>query len=232
MRKPAMSGLVAQIIARYAEPSEEEQMDGVNAILSLPLETLVQLATGYICYRTAFIGRNAHHTATDTIFIVVVFAALTKLITSLLASEIAPSGGLLIGSWCAYVTALAWRKHLAHRYAKALRDADYIDHDGQPSAWRTMLAERLKGPTRLVVYLKDGRRLMTTRLSDFEHLKTGCCILGEDGSVGMYVTDTYDPQTKEWVETPPFDPEYADWGYELTIIPAAEVARVEIARPA
>ncbi len=72
---------------------------------------------------------------------------------------------------------------------------------------------------------------MTSRLADFEHLATGCCILGEDGSIAMYVTDAYDPVSKDWIVQQPYDPENPTWGYEFTQIPANEVARVEISRP-
>ncbi|WP_017999904.1 hypothetical protein [Paracoccus sp. N5] len=206
-------------------------MDGANALLSLPLSTLLPLAVGYLCYRTAYVGRDGHHKQTDIIFSVVVFAALTRAISDLISPKVAPDAGLLIGAWAAYVTALYWRRYISGWVAEKLRDAGYIDHDGQPTAWKTMLAAQLKGPTRLTVYLKDGRRLMSSRLSDFNDAPLKSCILGEDGSVGIYVTDAYDPETKKWVPQQPFDENFADWGFELTIIPASEVARIEVTRP-
>lgn len=206
-------------------------MNGAEAFLELPLGTLVALGAGYLSYRAAYVGKAGHHTQTDVIFVVIVFAAIAMGTSSIFSSPVAPDAGVFLGAWVAYVAALLWRKHISHRVAEAVRVSGYGDHDGQPTAWRTMLADQLKGPTRLVVYLKDGRRLMTSRLADFEHLKTGCCILGEDGSIAMYVTDTLDPITNDWIQQEPYDPENAEWGYELTQIPASEIARVEISRP-
>lgn len=207
-------------------------MDGANALLSLPLSTLIPLAVGYICYRTAYVGRDGHHKQTDIIFGVVVFAALTRAISDLISPKGAPDAGLLIGAWVSYVTSLCWRRHLSARFAKTLRDAGYVDHDGQPTAWKSMLADCLKGPTELVVYLKDGSQLLSQNLDQFNSAPSACCILGEDGSIGMYVTHHLPAQKMEWLECKPFDKDKADWGYEMTFIPATEIARIEIRRPA
>lgn len=207
-------------------------MTDADALLNLPIGTLVPLAAGYISYRFAFVGRDAHHKQLDALMIVVVFAAIVKSVSWVLSPAKAPDAGLFFGVAAAYSASLIWRKRLGPWCAKSLREAGFVDHDGQPSAWRTMLSEDLKGPTRLVVYLKNGSALMSDDLAQFNSAPCSCCILGEDGSIGMYVTGYLAKGTKEWVDCAPHNSDAADWGHELTIIPAAEVARVEITRPA
>lgn len=206
-------------------------MDGANALLSLPLGTLVPLAAGYVSYRSAYVGRDAHHKQMDILLCVVVFAAIAKAMAALAAHSVGPEIALGVGALLAYSSALIWRRKLSVWYASILSGAGIVDHDGQPSAWKTVLASQLKGPTRLVVYLKDGSRLACMQLSDFNKSPTKSCVLGEDGSVGLYVTHAYDPKKADWVENTAYDPSRDDWGYELTIVPSSEIARVEVTRP-
>ncbi|MGR3480679.1 hypothetical protein [Salipiger marinus] len=210
-------------------------MDQVKVLLDLPFDVLLLLAAGYASYRIAFIGRDAHHSTIDVTFISLAFAAIAKLSMQLTAQAApdVPVWSIGLGSAAAsLLIAVVWRRWGQASTYKALRACSVSDHDGQPDVWRSMLARDLKAPTRLVVCLKDGRSLMCEELAKFNDAPMGPCLFGPDGSVALYVTDILKPGAEDWDQVEPFDPERSSWGYELSLIPSSEIARIDVSRPA
>lgn len=200
-------------------------------LLDLPLETLAALVSGYFGYRIAYTGRDAKHGPLDLLFITLAFSFIAKTIIAVIALDgtgnvrlsIAYAAGIL----AAICAACAWRKWLSDRTFKVLRDSGVSAADRCATAWESML-HRSRSPQRLVVRKKNGERMMTSDLSKFNDAPLGTCLLGEDGSVGMYVTDIWPVGADDWEERSVFDPKAPDWGYDMTFIPASEVLEVRI----
>ena len=83
----------------------------------------------------------------------------------------------------------------------------------------------MRGPTQLVVMLKSGKSYLCDNLGRFNDAPVGPCLLGEDGSVGMYIT-AIRKQGEEWQN---FDPE-SENGFEMSFFKAADIERIDITR--
>lgn len=204
--------------------------DEVRQLLELPFSTVALLGAGYLGYRLAYIGRDAAHKASDTVFLSLVYAAIAKGVGVLFAPIAEPTLQALAGLAGALVVAGTWRRRGQEATFATLRRWGVLDHDGFASAWDSALGRRLPPPTRLVVRLKSGKRLMCENLADFEAAPLGPCLLGPDGSVGLYVTDVMEGPGGEWDERKPFDQGATELGYAMTFIMASEVAEIEISR--
>lgn len=205
--------------------------DNPQYLLDLPLETLAALVGGYLGYRIAYTGADTKHSPLDAVFITLVFSFIAKTLIALIAVEGAGDLWLVfaypVGIFAAIAAACVWRKWLVERAFSALRATGVSAADRCTSAWQSML-HRSRSPQRLVVRKKNGERVMTSNLSDFNDAPLGACLLGEDGSVGMYVTDIMLANTQEWEERSVFDANAPDWGYDMTFIPASEILDVRI----
>lgn len=214
-------------------------MTDIQSLLDLPYETLALLASGYLAYRLAYVGKDAAHSSVDVVFLTVVFAFVAKQTTVsvdlLMWSTHQTPGGIfasLAGMVSALISAAVWRRSLQEFVYAALRKVKVSDHDGQPNVWRSMMARTLQPPARLVVVLKNGSSLMCNQLAMFKDAPMGPCLFGQDGSVAMYVTDIRRPADQDWTEVEALDPNRPDWGYEMSFIPADEIARIDVTRPA
>lgn len=202
-------------------------MNEVQLLLDLPFETLAVLAAGYLSYRLAYTGRDAAHATVDVVFLVMVFAVIAKaaglaLVALMPALALPVCYAVALGF--AVAAAAIWRRW-SHWVARVLRRLGISTSDRQGNAWGTFLAEENKSVTSLVVRKKNGETVMSESLSDFENVLCGPCVLGEDGSVALYVTDFRSAHEAEWEET---DPRDSAWGPALTFIPASEIAWVRI----
>jgi len=202
-------------------------MEPVRALLDLPLATLAPLAAGYLGYRTAFIGRNGAHRAVDVVFLSLVFALVGKMV-------MVASGGWIIPGAVAAVavtimTAALWRVLGVHHVFAMLRRRRIVDHDGQPDVWRSMLARQdIDGANRITVRLKSGRHLLCNDTRSFNLAPMGAYLLGEDGSIALYVTHSKGAVPgSEWIEAEPLD---QGFGYDMTFIPAAGIESVDLRR--
>ncbi|SMO97740.1 hypothetical protein [Paracoccus laeviglucosivorans] len=207
------------------------QPEHVQYLLDLPLDTLASLVAGYLGYRIAYTGRDTKHGTLDVLFITFAFAFIAKT-TFFVATAYEAKSWVLFGSYAlglclAIGAACVWRKWLMDRTFKVLRATGVSAADRCTTAWESML-HRSRSPQRLVVRKKNGERMMTLNLADFTNAPLGTCLLGEDGSVGMYVTDIMHAGTTEWEERQVFDPAKPDWGYDMTFIPASEILEVRI----
>jgi len=210
-------------------------MPDISALLQLPFEVIWMLGIGYLGYKLTFVGRDAHHQVLDRIFLIFVIGSVARWAAALVTrwwdvSDMLEAGLALLAG---IAGALMWRRWGGNWFYEAMYRTNFIRDDGQPDVWRSMLARSgLNGPRRLVVRLKNGTELMCNELADFNDAPLGPCLFGQDGSIAIYVTDVRKPGAEDWTEIDPVPPEAPQWGYEMSFIPASEIARVDITRQA
>jgi hypothetical protein len=197
-----------------------------KSLLDLPLETLVVLAAGYFGYRIAYVGRDRTHRAIDTLFLCVVFGFTAKL------------GGVISEYWSeneiwkaaasvctALVVSAIWRGWVAGWTARLLRQLNISYTDGHANTFETISTSTKERVTQLVVRRRDGTKLMSNNLVQFADKPFGPCLLGQDGSVGMYITDFAQTPKSGWEE---IDPAEGGHCIAFTYIPADCIAEVEL----
>lgn len=215
-------------------------MEALENLLQLPYQTLAILIAGYLSYRLAYTGRDTTHRTLDTLAIALVFAFVAQAASAALLilchwNNPAPSGGEL-PLWVGYgasvggiVVALSsagvWRRVSVSAVPELLRSAGISSADRNTAAWETVINREDSGPSQITIVKKDGTTLQCERLDDFKKAPFGPMILGQDGSVAIYVTDYRAANSDEWEEV---DPSHGDWGLEITIIPAGEISEVRI----
>lgn len=198
----------------------------VQSLLSLPIGTLAVLGGGYIAYRLAYTGRKSSHSQVDTIMLTLAFGMLVKLVAVAFGTT---NFAYFVGVVLTVASAVIWRIKGQAFVRKWLRKLKISDHDGEPSAWASMIARSdLKGPNLLVVYLNDGSAMMCSNLRDFNDAPMGPCLFGEDGSISLYVTDYCTADKKTWKSAAA----KLDGGdYLMTVIPEKQIKYVEVQRP-
>lgn len=209
--------------------------DDVRALLDLPFGTLAVMASGYIGYRIAFTGKDKTHATIDVIFLTMVFAALAKFVSISLGSWVSAGQeggatefwGAVAALPSAVLAAAAWRRFGEVHVFHALRKLKISHSDRHRTAWETITQRSGVYPSQLIVKKTDGTLLMSECLADFATAPLGPCLLGQDGSVALYVTDTM-PQNGDWEKREPFDSKHADWGYVLTYVPASQVSEIRL----
>ncbi len=215
-------------------------MEALENLLQLPYQTLAILVAGYLSYRLAYTGRDTTHRTLDTLAIALVFAFVAQAMSAGLLilynwKYPVPSGGEL-PLWVGYgasvggiavalLTAGLWRRMSVRAVPELLRSAGISSADRNTAAWETVINREDSGPSQITVAKKDGTTLQCERLDDFKKAPFGPMILGQDGSIAMYVTDYRAAGSDEWEKV---DPSHGDWGPEITIIPASEISEVRI----
>jgi hypothetical protein len=195
-------------------------------VLNLPLDTIAVLAAGYLGYRLAYVGKDAGHSSVDVVFLSLVYALSAKLVLQLASGVglLSPVGIILAISAALLVAAL-WRSWGEGATFRALRFARVSNSDRHRTAWDSVRHKPSFAPTGYTVSKVDGTVLLCQNPQDFAHLRDGPCILGEDGSIAMFVTHRRLPGQADWEKRDTFDPVL---GYEMTYIPASMVAEIRI----
>lgn len=209
------------------------KMPDISALLQLPFEVIWMLGIGYLGYKLTFVGRDAHHQVLDRIFLIFVIGSFSRWGATYAHHwvEMPASIEAFVALGIGVTISLIWRRWLGGLFFEAMHKTKFIRDDGQPDVWRSMLARELRGPRRLVVKLKNGNSLMCSELADFNDAPLGPCLFGPDGSIAMYVTDVLKADEENWVQIEPIPPDMPEWGYEMSFIPAAEIARIDVTRP-
>lgn len=215
-------------------------MEALENLLQLPYQTLAILVAGYLSYRLAYTGRDTTHRTLDSLAIALVFAFVAQaasagfLILYHWKYPVPSSGELPLwvgygasvgGIFVALLSAGVWRRVSVSAVPELLRSAGISSADRNTAAWETVINREDSGPSQITVVKKDGTTLQCERLDDFKKAPFGPMILGQDGSIAMYVTDYRAADTDEWEKV---DPSHGDWGPEITIIPAGEISEVRI----
>lgn len=193
------------------------------SLLQLPFSTIAVLASGYLAYRTSYVGRDGTYRTVDTLFCTLAFAAVAQMVTQWAATALATPLPQVAGFGAAMATAVFWRRWGASWSFRALRAAGISTSDHLETAWDTIRLKPGFAPTTYIVKRTDGTLLMCHRPEDFAKLRDGPCILGADGSIALFVTDRLEPGATDWQ---PRDVFAEQLGYEMTYIPAAHVAEI------
>ncbi len=201
-------------------------MTDIQEFLSLPMETLVILAAGYIGYKISYTGRNKHHRTIDIAFISLTFGLIAKLalnnIADITGTPIVQAGLSIV---IAALVSAIWRAWIEHLAKWVLRTTNISYSDGTLSAWDAMRTSHHCRPSQLVVRQINGTQLLCDNLIQFQEYPHGPCIYGEDGSIAMYVTHFRQDGGAEWDHCNPLEPDY---GVAITFIPARQIAEIEI----
>lgn len=214
-------------------------MDGIRELLALPLETLVVIAAGYLSYRVAYTGKDSYHGSVDVLFCSVVFGAIAQSALLGWTSWMHRGGAIqhydmqiymrisaiLFAILAALVSACVWRRSGAELVRNLLRYLGISYADRNRSAWETIIGRESVSPQSLLLKLTNGDEVMCEQLSDFEDEKLGPCILGNDGSVALFVTSSRNKDDEGWTE---FDPRHDGWGPLMTTYPCSQIANISI----
>lgn len=203
-------------------------MNEVQLLLDLPIDTFAGLASGYLGYRLAYVGKDQKHHTVDVVFISAVFALLARVVSDLASPFAGVYPALIFGILAAAIGAALWRKWLSNWLYRVLRRVNVSQSDGHDDAFTSMRLRAGFAPSTLVVITTNGTALMCRDLRPFAAYRDGPCILGEDGSVAMYVTDRYLPDATEWEE---MDVYTTGRGAQITYVPASQIAQIRVHQP-
>lgn len=214
-------------------------MEQVEWLLKLPFDTLALLSVGYLSYRLAYTGKDGAHSPVDVIFLTFVFASIARAAGRVFLFGIEVTGieppdwaATIFGVFMALLLAANWRKWWEGWLFELLRKFGISASDRHETAWQSALARPpAKGPTSLFVRCADGTRLLCESLADFNSAPFGPCILGQDGSVAMYVTHRKTVSATDWEEEQIPGKVDPIWGYQMTFLPASQVIEARITYP-
>lgn len=207
----------------------------MNEILELSWKTQAVLVGGYLSYVTAYAGRRESHGSTDLVGIILCFGGI-GLIAMQITDQVGESKSIdtlrssylqgIVGVAAPLFSAVLWRRCVngfAHELLHKLTDSK---EDGLPSAWATIIQRQGLSYSQLVVTLKSGDSYESYPLGRFNGYPNGPCVLGSDGSIGMYVT-YITPAEGDGREVEDVDD--GD-GFRMTFIPSTEIAEVDLRR--
>ncbi|WP_138469881.1 hypothetical protein [Poseidonocella sp. HB161398] len=213
----------------------------MKELLELPWQIQVVIVGGYFGYIVAYSGKRSAHKSVDTLGIILCFGGISLLTFNSL-EELVPklmivgifdfsylrgfiiSGGAISSS---LLSAVFWRRLLSAQVGQAIRKLSKSDDDGLYFGWETLIQHPNLEYNQLNVTLKSGRIIESYPLSRFDNLPNGCCLLGGDGSIGMYVTHITELDgTRREAKNIICDTE----GARITFIPANEVSEVDFRR--
>lgn len=188
-------------------------------------ELLLTVSCGYAGYFVANVGARDHHKTVDITFSTLVYGFFG---TAAYLCILALNSPMWFATICAFLGAMIsagiWAAKLRSLFTKALRKLGVSHTDDLPSALSSMFSDRTSHATQLSVRLANGVWLMCNDLARFKDAPNGPCVIGSGGDVLMYVTHHADPGGPyEECEPGP-----ADWGLELTYIPASQVTRIDL----
>lgn len=206
--------------------------DQIVGIINQPIDVLVVLAAGYIGYKVAYTGKNKQHKPVDVIFISLAFGLFAQIfygISNVALSQLVNVGvrqlSAAITILAALLVASFWRRYLEGWVRTLLRATDVSFSDGYLTALDTINASTKFRPTQLVVWRTDGSQVMCDYLHPFENKPFGPCIIGEDGSVALYVNNIKYDKRDDWREVDPCDEHF---GCAITYVPASQIANIQV----
>ena len=201
-------------------------MQNIDSLLSLPIDTLLLLASGYLGYRLAFTGKDREHKTTDVIFISAAFAAIAKAVMMIGSAAGSLAAGLFLAAPASLLAAIIWRRWVSGWVFGILKNKQIMTHDRTETAWQSLIARDGNVIRQIVVHRTDGVSYMCKDFFHFKDMKPTPLLLGVDGSIAMPVSHWRDINETEW-DT--FDDVMdADWGDKITYIPASQIRSVAI----
>ncbi|MBR9863275.1 MAG: hypothetical protein GYB24_07565 [Rhodobacteraceae bacterium] len=202
-------------------------------IVELGWRTQIVFVSGYLGYIIAYSGRREAHGPIDTAGIVFSFGGIGLLAIALISSCLSDSGNrdylLGVSAVAASVSAaIIWRRFGADLTRYLVEKLSGNRDDGLPTAWATIIQRQNLTYTQLVITLNDGTVYESYPLGNFQHFPNGPCVLGSDGSIGMYVTyiTEADGNGRNTVYINDDD------GMRMTYIPSNQIKEIDVRRKA
>lgn len=203
-------------------------MDGYS---DLPWQAQLVAVAGYFGYVVAYVGRRGGHQPIDTAAISLCFGSVCLFVLSLdsyvssvcpkLPKQVLP----IFGVTASIISGALWRAYFRHFAGVVISKLSKSDDDGHLSAWESIIQNQKVDYSQLIVALNDGRVLESYPLGDFNDWPNGPCVLGNDGSIGMYVTNIEEAGVSR--ETNAIS--NTD-GMRITFIPASQVKEIDFKR--
>jgi len=199
------------------------------SLLGLPWQIQFGLAAGYAAYALAYIGIRSHHQTIDVAFRTLVFSAIATFVLNLLLTGAGPAFSTAIALASALIAGFVWRGVGRDAIRWVLAKTNYAMVDDDPTAFSRIYADTKHHVTQVGVTLDDDNELWCDDTSAFGNAPITPFSIGEDGSVALYATrQCKRSPAGEIVEEEFTTVRDTDWGDRMTLIPAAQVKRVEL----
>ncbi len=196
----------------------------ISKLAKLPWDIQIVLGSGYLAYLLAYVGIRQHHKPVDAVFLTIAFGlvALASLWVTPLLILPARLGVALAASLLA---AVLWRKIGRQAVRAMLRSAGYSWADDTSSAMDHLQENSTHHPRQICVETADGHTFICSDTAPVGGLPFGPYIIGCSGDVLMYADHSHaagdDPKPVEGMND-------AEWGANITYIPANQVRRIAI----
>lgn len=204
----------------------------MQELIELSWQTQVVIVGGYLSYVLAYAGMRSDHKAIDSVCIILCFGGVGLVAIQTLEQLVAETcvfRDTIVGVGAVVIpllVAVAWRKFLRDKWLSFWRWAGVSDEDGLATAWNTIIQKRGLVYTQINVTKKDGTELECWPLEPFNNDPNGPCVLGADGSIGLYVTHI----TRNGQDRREVNKLRDDNGVRITYIPKDEIAEVDLRR--
>ena len=201
---------------------------------ALPVLTQIVLASGYVAYRIGYQGVGTHQRPIEIVFGSLAFSLIASGVLALLSlctsdPVVNDRVPLVVNGCVAVVVTLAagvlWRKWGGEWFFVLMRKWDISWANDRPSALGAIIHNNKFRVSQVAVELDDGTWLRCDNTSDFSAAPFGPCLLGPDGSVGLYLTHVDDPKGESKKLRTTVDPHY---GHRITYVPANKIRRVAL----
>ena len=198
----------------------------MSSWITLPAFTQIALASGYVAYRIGYQGIATHQRPIEIIFGTLAFSLIASGALNLLGLC---SANLVVNGSVAFAITVAaggvWRKWGGEWVIAFIRKWDVSWANDRPSALGAIIHNNKFPVSQIAVELDDGTWLRCDDTSRFSEAPFGPCLLGADGSVGLYLTHEDRPgeNSRELMTTA--DEHY---GHRITYIQANKIRRLSI----
>jgi hypothetical protein len=198
--------------------------DAPTNFLNLPWEIQVALASGYAAYATGYMGLRDRQRPIDIAFLSIVFSVPATLVLWWLFER-----SIYISAPAAFVAAIAvaliWRRLLRPLVFPILRKYDVTWSNDDPSALATLSGNSKFKVTQIAIHLDDDSWLCCDDLKQFEHAPFAPYVLGQNGDVALYLTQTVGADGNAKPQETVSHPEFGD---RITYVPAARIKQIAI----
>ena len=194
----------------------------------LPVEAQIVLASGYIAYSLGYFGTKRDHKASDVVLRTLAFS-LVATSGMYIVQLCFPQSPIGIRGTAAVVVSVAvgclWRGWGSMGVFWFMRTFDISWSGDDGSALATVTKDSKHRVSQIAVELHDGSWLRCDDTSVFSSAPFGPCIIGEDGSVALYLTHTVDPSGVVKDMNTTIDD---DFGHRLTYVPSSRVSMLNV----
>lgn len=194
-------------------------------ILSLPWAIQVALGSGYAAYLFAYVGIRDNHKTIDTAFIAITFGLVASIVLTISSKWLLPIPAGCLAFLCTIAAGALWRRYGRKILRSILRCFDISWSDDAPSSLATIQHDTETYVSQISVQLIDGSWLRCDDTRQFSSAPFGPCVIGQDGSVSLYLTHTNDPTGAVKQVTTTSDPNFGD---RISYVPASQIRQINL----